>query len=79
MRETILGLLMVVLTAAIFWMIGRNRLKCPLCGRVVKWDDVNCPHCGDDMQGRHKVGPAPRRSRIIKTYEMPSRRRRPGG
>jgi DNA-directed RNA polymerase subunit RPC12/RpoP len=55
--QTIVGLLMVALTAACFYWIGRRRYKCPYCGRIVKYDDVNCPYCGDDMKFRHRAGP----------------------
>lgn len=51
--------------AALYWM-GRNRIKCPHCGRVVKWEDENCPHCGDDMKFRHRMGPPPRKKIIRK-------------
>ncbi|MGA7871797.1 MAG: zinc ribbon domain-containing protein [Candidatus Binatus sp.] len=57
MRQTIIGLLMVALTAAFFYWVGRRRYKCPYCGRIVKYDDVNCPHCGNDMKYRHRAGP----------------------
>ncbi|MGB3551528.1 MAG: hypothetical protein WA993_12600 [Candidatus Binatus sp.] len=59
MRQTIIGLLMVALTAAFFYLVGRRRYKCPLCGRVVRYDDLNCPHCGNDMKYRHRAGPEP--------------------
>jgi hypothetical protein len=58
MRETLLGLLMVALTAAaLYWysIVRRNRCQCPFCGRRVTWDDINCPHCGDDMKLRHRI------------------------
>jgi hypothetical protein len=65
--QTIVGLLMVALTAAAFYWISRNRYKCPYCGRIVKYDDVNCPYCGDDMKFRHRAGPesVPRAARDI--------------
>lgn len=59
MGHTLIGLLMVALTALGLYWVGRNRYKCPQCGRVVRWDDVNCPHCGSDMKAQHRVGPAP--------------------
>lgn len=57
MFQTIVGLLMVALTAAAFYWVGRRRYRCPYCGRIVKYDDVNCPYCGDDMKFRHRAGP----------------------
>lgn len=59
MRETIIGLLMVALTAAGFYWVSRRRYKCPFCGRAVQWKDENCPHCGNDMKMRHRAGPEP--------------------
>jgi predicted RNA-binding Zn-ribbon protein involved in translation (DUF1610 family) len=56
-RQTIIGLLMVAVTAAFFYWVARSRYKCPYCGRIVKYDDVNCPHCGNDMKFRHRAGP----------------------
>ncbi len=50
MRETLLGLLMAALTAAVVYVIGRRRYKCPHCGRRVRWKDADCPHCGEDMK-----------------------------
>jgi len=58
-RETIIGLLMVALTAFGFYWVSRHRYKCPYCGRFVQWKDVNCPHCGNDMKYRHRAGPEP--------------------
>lgn len=57
MTQTIVGLLMVALTAAGFYWVGRRRYKCPFCGRIVKYNDVNCPYCGNDMNFRHRAGP----------------------
>ena len=57
MRQTIIGLLMVALTAAGFYWVARRRYKCPYCGRFVRYDDVNCPYCGNDMKYRHRAGP----------------------
>ncbi len=59
MRETIVGLLMVAVTALGFYIVSRRRYKCPFCGRFVRWKDVNCPHCGNDMNYRHRAGPEP--------------------
>ena len=76
MRQTIIGLLMVALTAAFFYWVARSRYKCPYCGRIVKYDDVNCPHCGNDMKFRHRAGPeaVPRAAADLRPT-----RRRPGG
>ena len=57
MRQTIVGLLMVALTAAYFYWVARHRYKCPFCGRHVKYNDVNCPYCGNDMLFKHRAGP----------------------
>jgi zinc-ribbon domain len=54
--QTIIGLLMVALTALGLWWVARRRYRCPYCGRIVRWADVNCPHCGDDMKMRHREG-----------------------
>jgi zinc-ribbon domain len=59
LRHTIIGLAMVGLTAAGFYLAARRRYKCPYCGRFVKWQDVKCPHCGSDMNFRHRAGPEP--------------------
>ncbi|HEY9158631.1 zinc ribbon domain-containing protein [Candidatus Binatus sp.] len=77
MRQTIIGLLMVALTAAFFYWVGRRRYKCPYCGRVVRYDDVNCSHCGNDMKYRHRAGPeaVPRAAADLR----PARRRPSGG
>jgi hypothetical protein len=69
MRQTILGLMAAALTGAFIYMVGvirRNRLACPLCGRRVKWDDINCPHCGEDMKLRHRAGPPPKKVRMTR-------------
>jgi DNA-directed RNA polymerase subunit RPC12/RpoP len=73
MQQTIIGLLMVAVTAALFYWVARRRYKCPYCGRIVRYQDVNCPHCGNDMQMKHRAGPeiAPRAARNL----GPSRRR----
>ena len=57
MRQTIVGLLMVALTAVYFYWVARRRYKCPYCGRAVKYNDVSCPYCGNDMQFKHRAGP----------------------
>ena len=57
MRETIIGLAMVALTALGFYFVSRRRYKCPICGAFVQWKDVNCPHCGNDMKYKHRAGP----------------------
>jgi DNA-directed RNA polymerase subunit RPC12/RpoP len=59
MKETIVGLLMVGATAAYFYWVARHRYRCPFCGRYVKYNDVNCPHCGNDMMYKHRAGPEP--------------------
>jgi DNA-directed RNA polymerase subunit RPC12/RpoP len=56
-RETLIGLLMVALTALGFYWVARHRYKCPYCGKFVQWKDINCPHCGNDMQFKHRAGP----------------------
>ena len=57
MRETIIGLVMVALTALGFYFVSRRRYKCPFCGRFVQWKDINCPYCGNDMNYKHRAGP----------------------
>jgi len=69
MYRTLIGLLMAALTGLVFYLIGRRRYKCPLCGRVVNWRDERCPHCGDDMKFQHRLGPAP--SRIVQPPIVP--------
>jgi len=59
MRQTISGLLLAAATALAFYLVGRNRYRCPHCGRKVRWADENCPHCGDDMKLRHRAGVPP--------------------
>ncbi len=71
-RQTIIGLAMVALTALGFYLVARRRYKCPYCGRFVRWEDVNCPHCGSDMNFRHRVGPEPT-PRIAAGFRPPKR------
>ncbi len=59
--QTVIGLLAAAVTVLAFYIVARNRYKCPYCGRRVKWSDENCPHCGSDMKGQHRVGPPPPR------------------
>src|SRR5271157_3938981 len=40
-----------------FYFLARNRYRCPVCARPVKWKDINCPHCGEDMKFQHHTGP----------------------
>jgi DNA-directed RNA polymerase subunit RPC12/RpoP len=56
-RQTIIGLLMVAVTAAFFYWKATHRYRCPFCGRFVQYNDVNCPHCGNDMEFKHRAGP----------------------
>jgi hypothetical protein len=79
--QTLIGLTMVALTAVGFYLLARNRYKCPFCARPVKWKDVNCPHCGDDMKFLHRAGPAqpPKRVSHLKPLNPPSRSRRNRG
>ena len=77
MRQTIIGLLMVALTAAVFYWVARHRYKCPYCGRFVRYDDVNCPYCGNDMNFRHRAGPDSRFG--VALGQRTSQRRRGGG
>ncbi|MGH7865410.1 MAG: hypothetical protein ACREQB_10490 [Candidatus Binataceae bacterium] len=75
-RETIFGLVMVAATALWFYYLARKRYRCPFCGRNVKWDDVNCRHCGSDMEGRHRMGGmAQPRFRVGRPTETPGSRR----
>ena len=73
MRQTIIGLLMVALTAGFFYWVARRRYKCPYCGRIVKYDDVNCPHCGNDMKFLHRAGPE-QVPRVASSLRPPKRR-----
>jgi hypothetical protein len=78
--QTIVGLLMAAATGLIFYVIARNRYKCPYCGRVVRWGDERCPHCGDDMKFQHRVGTTPRMMKppliVHPTSSSPPSRRR---
>ena len=73
MSHTIIGLLMVAVTAAGFYWVARRRYKCPYCGRIVKYDDVNCPYCGNDMKFLHRAGPE-RVPRVASDLRPPKRR-----
>ena len=73
MSHTIIGLLMVALTALGFYWVARRRYKCPYCGRIVKYDDVNCPYCGNDMKFLHRAGPE-QVPRVASSLRPPKRR-----
>jgi predicted amidophosphoribosyltransferase len=83
--QIVVGLAMVALTAGYFYYSARNRYKCPNCGRPVRWKDVNCPHCGEDMKLQHRAGPGqnelPRMWRFGRPprIEPPSRSKRRRG
>lgn len=83
MYQTIVGLLMAAATGLIFYWLARNRYKCPYCGRVVRWDDERCPHCGDDMKFQHRAGTTPRMMKppviFHPTSSSPPSRKRPSG
>jgi hypothetical protein len=74
-RQTFIGLLMVVMTALGFYWVARRRYKCPFCGRRVQWKDINCPHCGNDMKLRHRAGPEalPRAAADLRRKRTPHR------
>jgi predicted RNA-binding Zn-ribbon protein involved in translation (DUF1610 family) len=57
MYQTIFGIAMVAVTALAFWWKARHHYRCPLCGEFVQWKDITCPHCGNDMNYRHREGP----------------------
>ncbi|MFZ0887601.1 MAG: hypothetical protein WA005_04045 [Candidatus Binataceae bacterium] len=83
MYQTIFGLLMAALTGLAFYLVARNRYKCPHCGRVVKWSDERCPHCGNDMKFQHRAGPPPRSTKPLLIARIgaatpPSRKRSSG-
>ena len=82
MKQTVIGLLMVLVTALGLYWVARNRYKCPSCGRPVRWKDINCPHCGVDMNYKHRTGPGtapPRRVSHLKPMNPPARSRRGRG
>jgi predicted RNA-binding Zn-ribbon protein involved in translation (DUF1610 family) len=54
--RTIIGLILAAATGVVLLMLARRRYRCPFCGRIVRWKDVNCPHCGEDMKMRHREG-----------------------
>jgi predicted RNA-binding Zn-ribbon protein involved in translation (DUF1610 family) len=56
-KQIVIALLTIALTAAGFYWAARRRYKCPFCGRIVRYSDINCPHCGNDMKFRHRAGP----------------------
>jgi DNA-directed RNA polymerase subunit RPC12/RpoP len=56
-KQIIIGALTIALTAAGFYWAARRRYKCPFCGRIVRYADINCPYCGNDMKFRHRAGP----------------------
>jgi hypothetical protein len=56
-KHLAIALLTIGLTAAGFYWAARRRYKCPFCGRIVRYADINCPHCGNDMKFRHRAGP----------------------
>ena len=51
---------MVAVTASWYFWLARHRYKCPFCGRYVQYNDVNCKHCGNDMQYKHREIDEPR-------------------
>jgi predicted RNA-binding Zn-ribbon protein involved in translation (DUF1610 family) len=66
--RTIIGLILVAATAVILWLLARGRYRCPFCGRIVRWKDVNCPHCGEDMKMRHREGSGRTSSTWVQRY-----------
>jgi hypothetical protein len=78
MRQTLGGLLMVALTALGLYLLARRRYRCPFCGRIVKWKDIVCPHCGGDMKFRHRAGreTLPKAAAGLRRPSSRSRRRR---
>lgn len=74
-QETLIGLAFIALTALWFYYLSRKRYRCPFCARGVKWDDQKCPHCGSDMEGRHRVGGPESRIRAGRPIETPRARR----
>ena len=82
MEQTLIGLLMVAVTAAGLYWMSRNRYKCPSCARPVRWKDVTCTHCGEDMKFQHRTGPStapPRRVTHLKPMSPPVRSKRNRG
>jgi len=59
---------MAALAAAVLYFIARRRYRCPYCTKIVRWNDVDCSHCGNDMKLRHRAGPEsiPRAARNLK-------------
>jgi hypothetical protein len=81
-KQTLIGLIMVALTAVGLYLLARNRYRCPVCARPVKWKDINCPHCGEDMKFQHRTGPntqPPKRVSHLKPLNPPVRSRRNRG
>ncbi|HUY27136.1 MAG TPA: zinc ribbon domain-containing protein [Candidatus Binataceae bacterium] len=76
MYQTIFGIAMAVITALALWWKARHHYRCPLCGQFVQWKDVNCPHCGNDMNYRHRAGPdaLPRAAADLRRGERTHRR-----
>ncbi len=75
--QTVIGLLAAAVTVLAFYLVARNRYKCPYCGRRVKWSDESCPHCGGDMKAQHRVGPPP--SRVVEPIFSSRSRPETGG
>ena len=75
MKHLAIALLTIGLTAAGFYWAARRRYKCPFCGRIVRYSDVNCPHCGNDMKFRHRAGPEalPRAAANLRQSRRPGR------
>jgi predicted RNA-binding Zn-ribbon protein involved in translation (DUF1610 family) len=54
MYQTIFGIAMIAVTALALWWKARHHYRCPICGQFVQWKDITCPHCGNDMEYRHR-------------------------